>query len=129
MPSAQPSEYSILNLYFPHIEGEECILAASGPPHSTLVARMPIAQLCASLAFALRKNCEKKRLKKFRLEHLYLTEASISFRIRHKKHFLPLASYSPALHWGKNAKKRDWDKALFWTQSPVIKAYFRKKKQ
>ena len=57
-------ECNILYLYFPHIEGEECILAATGPPHSTLVAQMPIAQLCASLAFALRKNCEKKRLKK-----------------------------------------------------------------
>ena len=43
-------ECSILDLYFPHIEGEECILAATGPPHSTLVAQMAIAQLCASLA-------------------------------------------------------------------------------
>ena len=67
------------------------------------------------------KIARKKDWKKFQFEHLYLTQASISIRIRYKKTLLALASYSPALHWGKNANK-DWDKASIWTHSSVIKA-------
>ena len=71
-----------------------------------LLHRCPLPSYAPALPLPWGKIARKKDWKKFQFEHLSLIKASIGISIRNKKHFLPLACYSPALSWGKNAKKR-----------------------
>ena len=74
-----------------------------------LARRIPLLLhgcLLPSYAPALPCLEEKVREKKFQFEHLYLTEASISIRIRNKKHFFTISQLLTSLALRQKCKKK-----------------------